>query len=230
MKNYKHIFFDLDHTLWDYEKNSGETLKDIYRDFQLAKRNVRLQAFLDVYRIVNLELWRAYNRAEINKEELRDIRFYKTLGHLGIKDKKLALEIEDNFLANCSIKSNVLPNSFETLDYLSQKYDLHIITNGFKSSTEDKLKNSNLLPFFKETITSECIGITKPNVKIFEHALERAKAEVEESIMIGDNLETDIQGAKNSGLDAIYYNPEKKPHNAILEREIFDLLELKLHL
>jgi putative hydrolase of the HAD superfamily len=230
VKTYKHIFFDLDHTLWDYEKNSGETLRDIHVAFQLGQKNINVESFLNVYSMVNHELWRAYNKAEITKDELRDIRFYKTLGHLGVKDKKMALALEDTFLANCSLKSHVLPNSRETLDYLKEKYVLHIITNGFKESTIDKLKHSNLHGFFKETITSECIGITKPNTKIFQYALLKAEAEIDESIMIGDNLETDILGAKKTGMDAIYYNPLEKAHQTDVNYEIKDLIELKKHL
>jgi putative hydrolase of the HAD superfamily len=230
VKIYKHIFFDLDHTLWDYERNSIETLNEMHSEFSLSNKNIPIQKFIDVYRLVNAELWRAYNSAKINKDELRDIRFYKTLGHLGIKDKGLSIQLEDTFMEKCPNKPHVLPNTFEILDYLKQNYQLHIITNGFAGSTEEKLNNSKIRMYFDEIITSESIGITKPHSDIFKHALNESKAISEESIMIGDNLETDIKGAMNAGLDHIFYNPKKRKHTENVLFEVSDLIEIKLHL
>lgn len=226
MKNYKHIFFDLDHTLWDYEKNAQETLYEIHKIFELKSHNISVQNFHETYKRVNFQLWRAYNKAEITKDELRDVRFYNTLGFLGVKDKVLALKIEDEFLAICPRKPHVLPHTFETLNYLSEKYEMHIITNGFKGSTEEKLVNSRLRPYFKETITSECIGITKPNAKIFEYAVNMAGTNVADSIMIGDNPETDMQGALNFGIDRIYFNTHGKQCKIEVHHEIRGLKEL----
>lgn len=227
MKKYKHIFFDLDHTLWDYESNARETLLELHLEHELGKLNIKSDAFIEVYALVNAELWRSYNSGKINKDDLREFRFYKTLGHLGVKDKTLSLQIEDNFLARCPLKPHVLPNSFEVLDYLIENYEMHIITNGFKGSTENKLSNSRLSDYFTKVITSECIGVTKPNTEIFDYALEISGAEKHSSIMIGDNLETDIKGAINTGMDHIYYNPKRKKYKGIETKEISDLIELK---
>ncbi len=230
MKNYKHIFFDLDHTLWDYERNAKETLYELHSLFELSRHNILQEKLLEVYRLVNFELWRSYNKGLVSKDELREIRFYKTLGHLGIKDRMLADKMEDAFLKICPKKPHVLPNSFEILDYLSPNYQMHIITNGFKGSTEEKLVSSRLRPYFKETITSECIGITKPNAAIFEYAVKLTGAILEESIMIGDNPETDLQGAFNSGMDRIYYNPQSRTCSVEVNHSIADLIELRYHL
>ncbi len=230
MKKYKHIFFDLDHTLWDYEKNAKETLYELHFLFELSKLNILQEKLLEVYRLVNFELWRSYNKGLVNKDELREIRFFKTLGHLGINDRMLAAKMEEAFLEICPKKPHVLPNCIEVLEYLREKYVLHIITNGFKGSTNSKLVNSGLKPFFKETITSECIGITKPNAAIFEYAIKKAGTNAEESIMIGDNPETDIQGAFNTGMDRIHYNPRKRDCQIEMNHSISDLIELKNHL
>lgn len=227
MKTYKHIFFDLDHTLWDYEKNARETLMELHAEFRLNEKNIKVDALVEVYGLVNRELWGAFNRGEIKKEDLREIRFYKTLGHLGIEDRNLSYEMEDLFLEICPSKPHVLPNTFEILEYLSEKYILHIITNGFKGSTEKKMISSKIKPFFKETVTSECIGIPKPNSKIFHHAVERANSTLEDSIMIGDNVETDIRGAFNTGMDRIFYNPGRRKCPVEIQHEIEDLLDLK---
>lgn len=230
MKTYKHIFFDLDHTLWDYESNAMEALTEIHERHQLIAKNITLDKFILVYKLVNAELWRSYNSGKVTKDELRELRFYRTLGNFGFKEPLLANDLEDDFMEICPKKPHVLPNSFELLDYLKPKYELHIITNGFKGSTQFKMSNSGLMPYFKEIITSECIGITKPRAEIFEYSLQQAGASKEESVMIGDNLDTDIKGAKNAGLDHIYFNPSERKHKINDLKEVKDLIELKQYL
>jgi putative hydrolase of the HAD superfamily len=230
MKEYKHIFFDLDHTLWDYERNANETLNELFEEFELANKKVVLSSFFEMYRVVNASLWRKYNSGKITKDGLRETRFYQTLGTLGLNDRNLALTMEDRFLELCPTKPHILPNTIEILEYLKGKYQLHIITNGFKGSSEDKLRSSGILHYFIEVVTSECFQSIKPSPGIFEYALKKSNAVLKESVMIGDNLETDIQGAKNVGMDHIYYNPHRRSHKESIQIEISDLIELQDHL
>jgi putative hydrolase of the HAD superfamily len=210
MKPYKHIFFDLDHTLWDFEKNSEETLYTLYHEFGLAEfGKFDCDSFYKKYKFINYLLWDLYNKGKIDQKELRESRFVKTLTGLGLESHQVPMGISEAYTDLCPQKTAVFPYTFEVLEYLKPKYGLHIITNGFKDIQHIKMSGSNLTGYFKEIVTSECCGYKKPDKRIFEHALDRIKVRPVDCLMIGDNLECDIDGARLAGMDQVFFNPEK---------------------
>jgi len=228
MKKYKHVFFDLDRTLWDFEKNAQEAYTEIYEKYNLRHRGVAsIEAFTQSYLMHNDVLWALYRDGKIEKEYLRSRRFELTLIDFGIEDFGLAEQIGMDYVTISPQKTNLFPNSIEILKYLSGKYCLHIITNGFEEVQFKKLKNSKLDIYFNHVITSEEAGCKKPDSGIFEYAFQMTGAKPEESIMVGDDIEVDIVGAQNAGMDAIFFNPLKISHNGEVKKEVFDLIELK---
>ncbi|NMM48759.1 YjjG family noncanonical pyrimidine nucleotidase [Marinigracilibium pacificum] len=227
-ESYKHIFFDLDHTLWDFEVNSRATLTELYFEFGLCDLGDFLaDEFISVFEEVNFELWDLYNKNQIDKETIRDVRFVKSLEKLGIAKENIPTNLGVEYLLRCPTKPAVIKHTFETLEYLKERYKLHVITNGFKETQATKLKHSGLESYFTSVVTSECTGYKKPQGEIFRFALDRVEATPEESLMIGDNLETDVKGALNNNIDAVYFNPEKIMHNTEVSYEISCLSELK---
>lgn len=208
MNNINHIFFDLDHTLWDFETNSDIAFKTIFKEHKVK---IDIDKFLNYYRNINQNYWKLYRDEKISKEGLRYGRLKDTFDIIKLK-------LDDDLINNLAVDYiNVLPNSnllfqgaHEILDYLQPNYQLHIITNGFNEVQYQKMDKSNLSKYFEKIITSEDAGVKKPNPIIFEYALNQAKANSSESIMIGDNWEADIMGAKNVGLDVIFCNFNKE--------------------
>ena len=214
---YKHLFFDLDHTLWDFEANSRQTLAELYSRLNLAERGVDdFDRFHKKYLIHNEKLWSRYRKGFIKTDELRWKRMWLTLLDFKIGDEQLAKEMGVIFLDLLPIRNTLFPHAHEILQYLSgKKYMLHLITNGFEKTQHSKLKNSGLDVFFKEVITSEGSNSLKPHKAIFDYALQKTNASTTESIMLGDDLEVDIAGARNAGLDQVYVNHlNKKPEVA----------------
>jgi putative hydrolase of the HAD superfamily len=208
MKNYAHIFFDLDHTLWDFDKNAEETLNELYHSYKLSNLGLKsATVFIETYTQNNHQLWADYHVGKITKEALRETRFKKTFLDLGLSPALIPLQFEDDYVNICPTKTNLFPHTHETLTYLQDKYELHLISNGFKESTEYKVKNTLLTPYFKNVIISEVVGINKPDKAIFQYAVDKANATASQSLMIGDSIEADIRGALNFGMDAIYFNP-----------------------
>jgi len=208
MKNYAHIFFDLDHTLWDFDKNAEETLNELYHSYKLSDLGLNsATVFIETYTQNNHQLWADYHVGKITKEALRETRFKKTFLDLGLSPELIPLQFEDDYVNICPTKTNLFPHTHETLTYLQDKYELHLISNGFKESTEYKVKNTLLTPYFKNVIISEVVGINKPDKAIFQYAVDKANATASQSLMIGDSIEADIRGALNFGMDAIYFNP-----------------------
>ncbi|MEP6682010.1 MAG: YjjG family noncanonical pyrimidine nucleotidase [Parafilimonas sp.] len=205
---YKHLFFDLDHTLWDFEMNAKETFAEIYKLHALKEKGIEdFDLFFSRYSFHNNRLWDRYTKGFIKQEELRWKRVWLTLLDFKIADENLSKEIAVAFLNGLPNRKNLFPYTIEILEYLKSKnYVLHLITNGFDSIQHNKLHYSNLTNYFKEIVTSERAGSLKPNKEIFEFALNIAKANIKESIMIGDNIEADIRGAMNAGLDTIFVN------------------------
>lgn len=225
---YRHIFFDLDHTLWDFETNANETLEEIYFQYNLKQKGIASPSgFVRMYKSINEKMWIDYEKKKISKTYLRTRRFYNTLLSFAVDDKKLAGEIGDYYVSESPKKTNLFPFAAETLEYLKGKYKMHIITNGFIEVQHIKMKNSGLRKFFEKIIISEEVGSNKPEKGIFRYALASAGASRNESIMVGDNLGTDILGAKNSGIDQCYFNPGKKKHGEEVTFEIASLRELK---
>ncbi|QNH61718.1 YjjG family noncanonical pyrimidine nucleotidase [Hymenobacter sediminicola] len=226
---YQHIFFDLDHTLWDFETNADETLRHLFELHDLGRYGTfTVEEFIRVYSDINHALWRLYQGGKITQTQLRSVRFVRTLAKLGVPEEEVPADISRQFTDILPQKTAVFPYTYEVLDYLRAKgYKLHLITNGFRDIQYIKLNSSNLTDYFQEIVTSECCGHLKPDSRIYQHALERTGATAPESIMIGDNLECDVLGAYNAGLDQVYFNPEKRRHFAQTTYEISCLSELK---
>lgn len=223
------IFFDLDHTLWDFETNSRETLHEIIENFGLVELGIgNPDAFISTYQRINDALWEEYRKGRIERETLRNARFQIALKEFGIDNAELAHQIGDFYIRESPLKKNLFPNAIETLTYLSEKYKLHIITNGFNEVQFIKLRESGLSKFFSEVITSEAASSKKPESKIFEYALKLSKSNVEECIMVGDSLEHDIVGARNFGMKQIYFNPKAIAHQEMVSHEITSLEELMM--
>ena len=228
MINIEHVFFDLDHTLWDFEKNSDLTFEKVFKKQQI---NTDLNSFLEVYRPINLEYWRLFRDEKVSKKELRYGRLKKAFDSINytISDD-LIDTIAIEYIEYLSDFNHLFEGTFEILDYLKDKYQLHIITNGFEEVQHKKMKSSKLLPYFDAIITSESVGVKKPNPKVFHHALKVANANQENSIMIGDSLEADIFGAINIGMPAIYCNFNNDVKTSDSYTSITSLLELKQYL
>ena len=205
---YKHLFFDLDHTIWDFETNAKDTLNDLFIQFQLKEKGVDcFDTFFQKYSHYNHMLWDRYTKGFIKQQELRWKRMWLTLLDYKISDEDLSKNMATAFTDILPFKTNLFPYTVELLTYLKDKnYQLHLITNGFDSIQSKKLEQSKLQDFFGEVITSEASNSLKPNKEIFEFALTKAKAKLKESIMIGDNIEADIEGALNVNMDTIYVN------------------------
>jgi putative hydrolase of the HAD superfamily len=205
---YKDLFFDLDHTIWDFELNSKETLWDLHLKYELEAKGISdFDAFYSQYSMHNHRLWDRYTKGFIKQEELRWKRIYLSLLEYKIADEALSKEMSIDYLAILPNKKNLFPYTIEILEYLKNKdYTIHLITNGFESVQFKKIKNTNLADYFTQVITSEGSNSLKPNKEIFEYALKVSNAKLETSIMIGDNETADIQGAINVGMDSIFVN------------------------
>lgn len=227
MKKYKHIFFDLDRTLWDFESNSVIALEEIYKNRKIENYKVVFDDFVNYYKEYNHHLWDLYKLGRIKKAYLREERFRGTLKHFGIESEELAEQVSQDYIYLSPRKTKLFPNSIEVLSELSKRYKLHIITNGFNEVQFVKMENSGLTPFFEQVITSEMIGVQKPNPKVFEYALNMAKAIVNESVMIGDDQDSDIIGAQSIGMDTIFVDYYKEDIVCEPTYHIFALNELK---
>jgi len=224
---YKDIFFDLDRTLWDFEKNSLDCLQDIYEENALINKGISsFDVFFKIYKNYNKILWDAYRKEEIKKEFLRVERFRLTLQHFHVNDDLLANKLGDDYIYKSPLKTALFPHTIKVLEYLYQKYSLHIITNGFKEVQYVKLQNSKLRKYFKNIFISEEVGVNKPHSKIFKTAVETSNATIETSMMVGDDLAVDILGAANVGMDQIYFNPQRNMHNETITHEIVSLNEI----
>lgn len=224
---YNHIFFDLDHTIWDFDKNAEETLHELYLSYSLQELGLSsVHSFVEHYTYHNHALWASYHLGHITKEELRESRFKNTFEAMGVCADQIPVDFEDVYLHTCSTKTNLFPQAHETLSYLCSKYKLHLITNGFREQAQLKIKQSNLGQYFETIVISENVGVNKPHKDIFQYALNGAGALKEESVMIGDSIEADIRGAMDFGMDAIYFNPALLPTPADVTKEIHNLDDL----
>jgi len=199
-----HVFFDLDHTLWDFERNSAMAFETI---FDKLKIEVSIVDFLEQYVPINLKYWELFRSDKISQKELRYGRFKEAFDNIeyAIDDETIFL-LSEEYINCLPLNNHLFEGTIELLEYLKPRYELHIITNGFADLQNKKLQNSNISHFFNTVTNSESAGVKKPNPLIFEHALESAKAKRENSIMIGDCIDADVNGALNCGIDAIYFN------------------------
>ena len=229
MKKYSHVFFDLDNTLWDFDRNSSETLYELYEKYKLAELGIKSpEHFIGKYQERNAMMWEQYRLGKIDKDTLRNKRFEFTFWDLGIEAvEKISAQMSDDYVSAAPKRNHLFPDAFEVLEYLHEKYVLHIITNGFHEAQFVKLDGTGIRNFFQNIIISEHVGFKKPDVNIFYYAVDSAKTKAEECIMIGDGLEVDVLGAQNAGWDAVYFNPKKIEHSQIITHEIAALAELK---
>ncbi|MCF8296913.1 MAG: YjjG family noncanonical pyrimidine nucleotidase [Saprospiraceae bacterium] len=221
MKNYKHLFFDLDRTIYDFDNNAIETFHDIYTIFDLKAKGVdNFDKFIEIYNQHNNKLWDLYRKEEITKEKLSYYRFELTLNDFGIYDIALAKSISAEYVKISPTKTKLFPHCHETLDKLQPHFNMHIITNGFEEVQFAKLKNTDLMKYFDKIITSERAGVKKPEAEIFEYSLNLTGAKAEESLMIGDDINVDIIGARNAGIDQVFVNYLNEKHNEEITFEI----------
>jgi YjjG family noncanonical pyrimidine nucleotidase len=221
------VFFDLDHTLWDFDKNSELTFETIFNKSHPA---IETKVFIEKYVPINQECWKLYQYDKITHAELRYNRLKYSFDALdySISDEEINT-IANDYIRFLPENNHLFDGTIEVLDYLNQKYNLHIITNGFAEVQYRKINNSNIGSYFQTITNSEMAGVKKPNPIIFDYALDLAKAKKENSIMIGDSLDADVQGALDSGLDAIFFNESKIQVEQHI-KQINHLLELKKYL
>ncbi|WP_416440135.1 YjjG family noncanonical pyrimidine nucleotidase [Leeuwenhoekiella sp. A16] len=205
--NIKHVFFDLDHTIWDFDKNSAMAFDSIFIKNRI---DIETSKFLEEYIPINFQYWKYFREGQITKEQLRYSRLKKSFDNLNIEiDDHLINKLADDYIAFLPDNNHLFEGTLALLEYLNNHYHLHIITNGFEEVQLKKLKNSKIDHFFKSVTTSESVGVKKPDPKIFRYALEIAEATHAESVMIGDTYEADILGARGVGMQTICFNYHK---------------------
>ncbi|WP_346236011.1 YjjG family noncanonical pyrimidine nucleotidase [Niabella insulamsoli] len=214
---YKHLFFDLDHTLWDFDTNAKITLQDLYTTLNLESRGVNdFDLFYRSYLAHNLKLWARYRKGFLKQAELRVKRMSLALLDFKIADDALAEAMSSRFLEMLPTRNVLFPHTVEILEYLLNKnYKLHLITNGFEEVQHHKINNSRINHYFDKVITSEGSNSLKPNKAIFDYALHVTKAQASESIMLGDDLDADIVGAYKAGLDQVFINHIDAAHDPV---------------
>lgn len=228
MKSYACILFDLDHTLWDYETNAEETLRDLFARFGMEARGVSsFRFFVETFRRINLELWDRYDRGLIGQDVIRNERFQRVFYETGVDDSRAATAFSASYLKELPMKKHLLPEAREILDYLHLRYPLTVVTNGFDEIQATKIESAGIAHYFKHVITSQRAGSKKPSPGIFQFALDQSGHSAESAIMIGDNLQTDIAGAIEAGIDTVFFNPARQSHHTLVTHEIQSLLELK---
>lgn len=230
--SYQHLFFDLDHTLWDFEGNAHECLIEIYDHFNLKNLGVDdFTVFFQKFSEVNHHYWALLEKREINVDFIRRRRFKTALSNLGIEiDEPFSLEMSAIFLYLLPQKKRLIEGTIEILNYLKPKYQLHILSNGFEDVQMQKMRSGGIEHYFEEVITNEKANARKPDKAIFDYALNRANASISNSLMIGDNYEADIKGAINAQFDTVFYNPERRETVEKPTFEICRLTEMKLFL
>ena len=227
-RKYKHLLFDLDHTLWDHKANANETLGDLYRQYSLeGLTTIGVDDFQEAFHRINFELWHDYHIGKVDQHFIRNQRFKKVLELLGVMDFQYHIELSQDYLAHCPRKSNLMPFAMEALEYLKTRYHMSVITNGFAEIQDIKLASSGLTSYFETVITSDQTGRLKPHPEIFKYALSKVGVSPVDCVMIGDNPDTDIEGAKEVGIDQIYYDPEDNLAATNPTYRIQSLLQLK---
>ena len=226
-KKYKHIFFDLDRTLWDFDAAAEVAFERIYEKYNLKKLGIpNAHEFHEVYHPLNERLWELYRADKITKDYLNRTRFVLPLEHYGIHDTDLADHLSEDYVYWSPRIVRLVPGTMELLEYLKPKYHLHLITNGFQEVQHTKLSGSGLEPYFETLTVSEEVGVKKPNPEIFYYALRKAHAIAEESLMIGDEMAVDIDGARAAGIDQLFFNPNKELVEGGRTYEVHELLQV----
>lgn len=226
-KKYRHVFFDLDETLWDFKKNSLETMQELFDRHNWYEHGIERENFINRYHHHNNFYWELFRKGEISRENLRTARWKSTMNEFNFHDEVLIKNLSEEYLEILPTKKNLYDDAIGVLEYLKARYSLHIITNGFEEIQLQKIITSGIASYFTHIITSERAGTHKPNREIFLYAFDITSATIYNSIFIGDSIEADIHGAKAAGMDHILFNPEKIPHDEIVDHEISSLSRLK---
>jgi len=226
LKNYKHLFFDLDNTLWDFKANSKDAFYEVFSKLDLLNRIRDFDRFLEVYEMYNEHLWTEYRRGKVNKDHMRSERIILTFREFGIDDPELVSKTNEQYLQIAPKKTNLFPGVHETLEYLSQRYKLYILTNGFAEVQLQKINSCSLQKYFTKLFMAEMVGYQKPDRRFFEYAIKSVHAHKNECLVIGDDPEADIRGGANSGIDQVYFNTGSKPCMQLPTYEIKQIGEL----
>lgn len=232
MDKIKHVFFDLDNTLWDYRRNAKITLAKLFEEFQIQEKyGYTFNEFYPFYYESNESLWADLRDQKVTKDELRNRRFPEAFGNMGIESPDFALDFEERFVNEVTDSNYVVEGAEELLEYLKEKYTIHILSNGFEEVTYEKIKNSVINNYIKTITTAESAGAPKPDPIAFQTALNKAGAEKDESVYIGDDWIADMVGASRFGMSAIFFNPLNENHMWIEEVPIVEkLIDLKSYL
>jgi len=213
-ENIRHIFFDLDRTLWDFEANSREALNDVYHQLELSRPGQGdSQYFIERYLMHNDHMWELYRAEKVTKGRLRKERFKRALVDIGVDDNRLVNLTAKTYMEVCPRKTRLVEGALDIVKALHGEYKLHILTNGFQEAQTTKLEVTGLAAYFDQVITSERASSRKPQPRIYEVAQLVSGAKPEESLMIGDHLDIDVKGAINAGWSAIHYNCDKEKHD-----------------
>lgn len=232
MKTYEHLFFDWDHTLWDFEKNSQASLANLFVDLELSALGIPdFDTFFSKYITINDLKWDMYRKGEIDKQTLRETRFRETFAFFQVVQDEVAWTLETRYIAETPYQNHLIQGAAEVLEELNTRgYKLHVITNGFHESQNIKFSESGLEPLFDLLLCSDQVGVNKPDGKIFRKALDLTGAKRKNSLMIGDNLIADCVGARRQGIDQVFFNPSQQSHNENVTYEITALSELLVFL
>jgi len=207
MSRYTHLFFDLDDTLWDFQANAYESLVDLFEHHQLNRYFTNFDQFYQLYTTRNNELWVLYGAGSITKDFLSKERFSYPLQFVGVHNKAFARSLNDDFLKNMTTKTQLIPHAQEVLEELrTQGYVMTIVSNGFRDVQYDKLRTSGLISYFDTIVLSEEVGFMKPDARFFQYALDKNTVTAQKVLLIGDNYEADILGARQFGIDALYFD------------------------
>ncbi|WP_080237199.1 YjjG family noncanonical pyrimidine nucleotidase [Spirosoma rigui] len=204
---YRHLFFDLDHTLWDFDRNSAESITELFDTFRLADAGIASAAEFSTHFIaINRQLWADYDRNIITHGYIRENRFPMVFKSLGVDASLIQADLNAEYLNILPRKPHLLESAREVLDYLKGRYTMHIITNGFAEIQAVKMDSAEIAHYFTHVITNGLVDAKKPDPAIFNYAMEVSGANVAESLMIGDSYGADILGAKGVGMDTVFYN------------------------
>lgn len=226
MSKYKVVFFDLDHTLWDFNRNSAETLQELHAEHQLDKEGIDFEKFLTAFNSVNTDLWDKYDRGLIDRSVIRYQRFKIIFESLLFANNTIAESLSAQYLELSPRKGHLVEGALEILQQCHRRLPLFVITNGFTEVQHRKARSGGIENYFDGFITSEHAGHKKPAPEIFDFALKNAGFGASEAVMIGDNLLTDIGGAQAANIDSVFFNPERVPHQATPTYEIEKLAQL----
>ena len=232
MNKYTHIYFDLDHTLWDTDRNAEESLRELYSELNLQTRGIPdFDTFHQQYKGHNEKLWGLYAENKVGKSAVRLHRFLHSLQDFGIDDDATAQRLADEFILRTPRKQYLIEGAIETLDSLKGKFKLNIITNGFPEAQYTKLKESRLIDYFDHVFISEEVGVHKPDPKIFHHAMTVSGADdATKCMMIGDTFQTDVFGALNAGMKPVHFSADKSVHHGEPVITVHRLADILHHL